>query len=215
MQLELVIPAMAVVAALGASATVQPPMEFGDMPDQLLSDVGTGVERLRALVGTTPGGDATRGEEIAGLSHPPMPEPPGAKAVDGAALAGSMQDSEHATELASGHVLASVKRDAFYGETTLFYATPEVQKTITDGDSVQDLVKKGVIVFGYEKVDNLEARPSDGAPVFMTRNSNPVYAYSGPDGEYLAIAYPDEGIRLSVYGNGATDLRALIEPLDL
>ena len=49
----------------------------------------------------------------------------------------------------------------------------------------------------------------------MTRNSNPVYADSGLNGEYLTIAYFDEDIRLSVYGNDSIDLRASIRVLDL
>lgn len=185
MQLKLVLPAIAAVVALGA------------------------------LVGTMPGENTIQREEITDFSYLPMPTLPSAKVLDSVVSAGSIQNSEYATELAGGHRLISVKRDVFYGETTLFYATPEVRETITNDDSIQDLVKKGVIVFDYEKIDNLEARISDSASIFMTRNSNPVYADSGLNGEYLTIAYFDENIRLSVYGNGSVDLRALIKSLDL
>jgi len=185
MRLRLALPAIAVVVALGV------------------------------LVSTTPGENTIQREEITDFSHFPMPPLPSAKVMDGVVSAGSIQSSEYATELASGHSLISAKRDAFYGETTLFYATPEVQETITNDDSIQDLVKKGVIVFDYEKIDNLEARTSDSTPVFMTRNSNPVYTDSGLNGEYLTISYPDENTRLSVYGNGSIDLRALVKSLDL
>lgn len=170
---------------------------------------------LGALAGTMPGENAIQREEITDFSYLSLPTLPGAKVLDGAVFTGSAQDSGYATEIAGGHNLISIKRDIFYGETTLFYATPRVQETITNDDTIQDLVRKGVIVFDYEKIDNLEVRASNDTPIFMTRNSNPVYADSGMNGEYLTIAYFDENVRLSVYGNSSIDLRALIKPLDL
>lgn len=122
MQLKLVLPAIAAVVALGA------------------------------LVGTMPGENTIQREEITDFSYLPMPTLPSAKVLDSVVSAGSIQNSEYATELTGGHSLISVKRDVFYGETTLFYATPEVRETITNDDSIQDLVKKGVIVFDYEKM---------------------------------------------------------------
>ncbi len=173
------------------------------------------VAALGVLVGTMLGENAMQREEIPNFSYLPVPTLPSANVLDGAVFAGSAQNSGYATELAGGHSLISVKWDVFYGETTLFYAIPGVRETITNDDSVQDLVRKGVIVFDYEKIDNLEARTLDNTPIFMTRNSNPVYADSGLNGEYLTIAYLDEGVRLSVYGNDSTDLRTLIKSLDL
>ena len=173
------------------------------------------VVTLSAIVSATPSETVIQREEITDFSYFPTPTLPSAKVVDGVVSADSIQSSGRATEIPSGHSLISVKRDAFYGEITLFYATPEVQKTITNDDSIQDLVKKGVIVFDYEKIDNLKARTLDSTPVFMTRNSNPVYADSGLNGEYLTISYLDENTRLSVYGNNSIDLRTLVKSLDL
>ena len=93
--------------------------------------------------------------------------------------------------------------------------TPEIRRTITNDDSIQDLVGKGVIVFYYEQSTGLESRTSSHAPISMTSNSNPVYTNSGLHGEYLTIAHPDENILLYVYGNDSIDLRELIKPLDL
>lgn len=144
-----------------------------------------------------------------------MPTLPPANVLDNAVSAASMQNSEYATALSGGYSLMSVKQDPFYGETTLFYATPEIQKTVTNDDSATDLVKKGVIIFDYERIANLKSRTSNHTSIFMTNNSNPVYTDSGLNGEYLTIAYLDKNIRLSVYGNDSVDLRELIKSLDL
>ncbi len=173
------------------------------------------VVALGALIGTMYEVNVMQSEEITGFSYFPMPTLPSAKVVNGIVSGTSMQNSEYVMELAGGHDLISVKQDSFYGETTLFYATPKVQKTISYNDSIQNLVKKGVIVFDYEKIDNLKDRTLKNTPIFMTKNSNPVYTDSGLNGEYLTIAYIDENIRLSVYGNSSIDLRALVKSLDL
>ena len=185
MQLGLVLPAIAVVAALGI------------------------------LIGVMPEDSTIQREEIEDFSYFPMPTLPSAKVVDNIVFAGSMQDSEHATELPHGYGLIAVKQDLFYNETALFYATPEIQGTVSNDDSIQDLVKKGVIVFYYEQNAGLESRTSTYAPISVTNSSNPVYTNSGLHGEYLTIAYLDEDVLLYVYGNGSVDLRELIKSLDL
>ena len=154
-------------------------------------------------------------EEIKDFSYFPMPTLPSAKVLDSTVSIQSMQNSIYATKLINDYDLISVKQDPFYDEVTLFYATPKIQQTIDNDDSIQNLVKKGVIVFDYERIDNLEARTSNDKSIFMTKNSNPVYIDSGLNGEYLVVSYPDDNLRLSVYGNDSIDLRELIKSLDL
>lgn len=185
MRLKLILPAVAVVIALGVS------------------------------IGAVSEDNTMQREEIKDFSYFPMSTLPSANVLDNTVSAGLIQDLEYVTALANGYSLISVKQDPFYGEVTLFYATPEIQKIITNNDSIQDLVKKGVIVFDYERSSNLEARTSNYFPIFMTNNSNPVYTDSGLNGEYLTVAYLDENIRLYVYGNDSVDLRELIKSLDL
>ncbi|MCY4490746.1 MAG: hypothetical protein OXC46_04690 [Thaumarchaeota archaeon] len=170
---------------------------------------------LGVLVSTISGENVIQREKITDFSHFPIPALPSAKVMDNIISAKSIQNSEYPTELASGHSLISVKEDIFYGETTLFYAIPEVREIITNDDTIQELVKKGVIVFDYEKIDNLKNRNLNNTPIFMTKNSNPVYTDSGMNGEYLTIFYLDENIRLSIYGNGSVDLGVLVKSLDL
>ena len=195
MQLRLILSVIAVVIALGVS--INATYEDNTIQDAIPED------------------DAAQREEIRDSSYSPAPTLPSANVLDNIVSTDSIQHSEYVATLSNGHNLVAIDQDPFYGETTLFYATPEVRETITNDDSVQDLVKKGVIVFDYEQIDNLEARTSNHAPIFMTRNSNPVYADSGLNGEYLTIAYFDENILLSVYGNDSVDLRELIASLDL
>ena len=209
MQLKLILPAMAIVVALGVSIGAM----LGDSTIQSMSeepDSGKG-KAIDAM-----SGDGTiQREEIKDFSYFSMPTLPSAKVVDSIVSAESVQNSEYATDLAHGYRLIAVKQDLFYGETSLFYATPEIRRTITNDDSIQDLVGKGVIVFYYEQSTGLESRTSSHAPISMTSNSNPVYTNSGLHGEYLTIAHPDENILLYVYGNDSIDLRELIKPLDL
>ena len=185
MQLKLILPAMAIVVALCVSISAMPE-------------------------------DSTiQGEEIRDFSYFPMPTLPSANIVDNIVSAASIQNSGYPTELEHGYSLIAVKQDLFYGETALFYATPQIQGIVTNDDSIQDLVKKGVIVFYYEQSPNLEARTSNYTPISVTNNSNSVYTNSGLHGEYLTIARPDENILLYVYGNDSIDLRELIKSLDL
>lgn len=173
------------------------------------------VIALGVLIHATLDDQTVQREEITDFSYFSMPTLPSAKVLDSTVSAASIQNFGYATELANGYSLMSLKQDPFYGEVTLFYATPKIQQTITNDDSIPSLVEKGVIVFDYEKIDNLESRTLNDTPIFMTANSNPVYSDSGLNGEYLTIPYPDKNIRLSVYGDGSIDLRALIQSLDL
>ena len=150
-----------------------------------------------------------------GINDYSMPTLPSAKVLDSTVSIQSMQNSMYATKLTNDYTLISVKQDPFYGEVTLFYATPEIQQTVTNNDSIPALVKKGVIVFDYEKIDNLKARTLNDKPIFLTGNSNPVYVDSGLNGKYLVVSYPDEDLLLSVYGNASIDLEELIKSLDL
>ena len=109
-----------------------------------------------------------------------------------------------------------MKQNPFYdGEVTLFYTNSTSEETIANNDSMIVLVKKGLIVFDYEKIDNLEERFFDKKSIFMTNSTNPVYLDSGLNGEYFTIPYIDKNIQLYVYGNDSIDLRELIQSLDL
>ena len=195
MHLRLILPVIASVIVLGVSISAMP-------EDNAIQDA-------------IPADDAAQREEIRDFSYFPTPTLPSANVLDNIVPADSIQNSEHAATLSNGYNLIAVDRDPFYDEITLFYATPEIQKTVANDDSVQDLVEKGVIVFDYEKIDNLEARTSNYELIFTTNNSNPVYTNSGLHGEYLTIAYLDENVLLHVYGNGSVDLRELVASMDL
>lgn len=198
MQLKLILSAIAVVIVLGVSISAIP--EDNTIPENNAIHEDSTIQR----------------EKIRDFSYFPMPTLPSAKILDNTILVGAAQDSEYATSLGNGHNLIAIKQDPFYDEITLFYATTKIQKNITNNDSIQDLVRKGVIVFDYEKIDNLvNNRIFDNKPIFMTRNSNPVYTDFGLKGKYFTIPYFDKDIRLSVYSNNATELGKMIQFLDL
>ena len=126
-----------------------------------------------------------------------------------------VRKTEYPKTINGNYELISVVRDPYDGEVTLFYAMPQVTETITDTDSAQELVKKGVIIFDYEKIDNLGTRDANDKAAFLTASGNPVYLDRGLNGEYLVIEYASENTRLSVYGNDSVDLRELVRSLDL
>lgn len=144
-----------------------------------------------------------------------MPTLPSAKVLDNMVPVGSWQSSKYETTLVGGHNLIAVKHDPFYGEVTLFYATPSVQQMITNGDSIQEVVSKGAIVLDYEKAHNLQSRYADKKPLFATNNFNPVYSGIGLNGRYFVIPYYDEDTLLYVYANTTVDLKALVKSMDI
>ena len=178
-------------------------------------------------------------ETITDYSNFPKPTLPSAKVLEKSMPVELMQKTEYPKTINDNYELISVIQDPYYDEVTLFYAAPQVAKTITDTDNIQELVKKGVIVFDYEKIDNLGVKGANDMPIFLTTNGNSVYVDKGLNGEYLTIEYDcldfflhihvpqglngeyltieyvGESIRLSVYGNSSVDLRGLVKSLDL
>lgn len=119
MRLKLILPAMAMAVALGVSIGAMP----GDSTIQGMGeepDPGKGK-----AIGAMPGDGTIQREEIKDFSYFSMPALPSARVVDNIVSAESVQNSEYATDLAHDYSLIAVKQDPFYGETSLFYATPE------------------------------------------------------------------------------------------
>jgi len=196
MSLKLIIPAIAVVIALGVSlATVS-----SDAPNQNSDDVQLEVIQR---------------EKINDFSHFPQPTLPSTQILEKTLSTSEIQTKDHIKNIGDGYELTHVIEDPYYGETTLFYSTPNISQIVTNEDNIQGLISKGMIVFDYERIDNLSERISGDEILFRTVNDNPVYADNGLNGEYLRIAYSDEGISLSIYGNGEINLRELIKSLDL
>ena len=159
------------------------------------------------------------------LSKFPRPSPPPMNLVDRGISLDMVKNkfpfaNNMPQELPTGEEFVYGTYDMMYDEATLYYANAGISSLLTNQASVPDMVNFGMVVFNYERLNNLSEkidRLDTNKHSFFNNvpSGNTGYFKNGND--QMIIVYAEDGIELSITKDNASprELKSLVRALGL